>query len=78
MLARAYPASRFTGFDFSEEAIAAGRAEAQSWGLTNATLELCDVATLDRPNAFDVITAFDAIHDQAHPAQVLSAVREAA
>ena len=27
VLARAYPASRFTGFDFSEEAIAAGRAE---------------------------------------------------
>jgi SAM-dependent methyltransferase len=77
VLARAYPASRFTGFDFSEEAIAAGRAEAKAWGLTNATFELCDVATLDRPNAFDVITAFDAIHDQAHPAQVLAAISRA-
>jgi 2-polyprenyl-3-methyl-5-hydroxy-6-metoxy-1,4-benzoquinol methylase len=28
-LARAYPASRFTGFDFLEEAVAAGRAEAK-------------------------------------------------
>ena len=74
VLARAYPASRFTGFDFSEEAIAAGRAEAEAWGLTNATFELCDVATLDRPDAFDLITAFDAIHDQAHPARVLSAI----
>jgi SAM-dependent methyltransferase len=77
VLARAYPASRFTGFDFSEEAIDAGRAEAQSWGLTNATFELCDVATLDMPNAFDAITAFDAIHDQAHPARVLAAISRA-
>jgi SAM-dependent methyltransferase len=77
VLAQAYPASKFTGFDFSEEAIAVGRAEATAWGLTNATFELCDVATLDRHDAFDVITAFDAIHDQAHPAQVLAAVARA-
>ncbi len=77
VLARAYPASRFTGFDFSEEAVAAGRAEAEAWGLSNATFELCDVATLDRPDAFDVITAFDAIHDQAHPARVLAAIARA-
>ena len=77
LLARAYPASRFTGFDFSEEAITTGRAEAEAWGLTNATFEVCDVATLDRPDAFDVVTAFDAIHDQAHPAQVLAAIARA-
>jgi SAM-dependent methyltransferase len=77
VLARAYPASRFTGFDFSEEVIATGRAEAQSWGLTNATFELCDVARLDRRNAFDAITAFDAIHDQAHPGHVLAAISRA-
>jgi hypothetical protein len=32
VLARAYPASRLTGFDFAEGAIASGRAEAQAWG----------------------------------------------
>jgi SAM-dependent methyltransferase len=77
VLARAYPASRLTGFDFSEEAVAAGRAEAKAWGLTNATFEHCDVATLDRPDAFDVITAFDTIHDQAHPAGVLATIARA-
>src|SRR5215218_2229827 len=77
VLARAYPASRFTGFDFSEEAVAAGRTEAKAWGLTNARFELCDVATLDRPDAFDVITAFDTIHDQAHPARVLATIARA-
>ncbi|MGH3337367.1 MAG: class I SAM-dependent methyltransferase, partial [Propionibacteriaceae bacterium] len=61
----------------SEEAVAAGRAEAKAWGLTNATFELCDAATLDRPDAFDVITAFDTIHDQAHPARVLAAIARA-
>jgi SAM-dependent methyltransferase len=42
--------------------------------LTNATFELRDVATLDRHEAFDLVTAFDAIHDQAHPARVLSGI----
>jgi hypothetical protein len=40
----------------------AGGAEAEAWGLTNSRFELCDVATLDRPDAFDVITAFETIH----------------
>lgn len=74
VLARAYPKSRFTGFDFSAEAVATGQAEAERWGLANATFQVQDVALLDRPEEFDLVTAFDAIHDQAHPAQVLSAV----
>ena len=32
------------------------------------------MATLDRSDAFDVITAFDTIHDQAHPARVLATI----
>ena len=32
LLARAFPASRFSGLDFSQEALAAGRAEAAAWG----------------------------------------------
>ena len=36
-----------------------------------------DVATLDEPESCDLVTAFDAIHDQAHPAQVLAAVARA-
>ena len=77
VLARAYPASRFVGFDFSEEAIGRADAEAQSLGLTNARFELCDAARLDQPEAFDLVTAFDAVHDQAHPGQVLSAIARA-
>lgn len=75
LLARAYPASRFTGIDFSDEALTAGRAEAAVWGLTNVTFETCDAATLDREATYDLVCAFDTIHDQAHPATVLANIR---
>ena len=71
LMARAFPLSRFTGYDLSEEAIAAARAEAAAWGLANAHFELADVATLRPVDAFEFVTAFDAIHDQADPVGVL-------
>jgi Methyltransferase domain len=55
LMAQAFPASRFTGFDFSEAAIAAGRGEAESLELDNARFEGCDVATLDAPGRFDLV-----------------------
>jgi 2-polyprenyl-3-methyl-5-hydroxy-6-metoxy-1,4-benzoquinol methylase len=77
LMASAFPASRFTGYDFSASAIEAARAEAGRMGLANASFEVLDVADLDREQAFDAVTAFDAIHDQAHPAQVLTNIRKA-
>jgi SAM-dependent methyltransferase len=77
VLAQAYPASQLVGYDFSTEAIQAARAEVDKLGLTNARFEVIDVATLDKPESFDLVTAFDAIHDQAHPAQVLAAAARA-
>ena len=77
IMAQAFPASRFTGIDFSDEGLAAARAEASQWGLSNATFVAKDVAALDEVETYDVITAFDAIHDQAHPAQVLANVYRA-
>jgi ubiquinone/menaquinone biosynthesis C-methylase UbiE len=79
VMARAFPKSRFTGYDFSEEGIARGRAEAKEWGLTNATFEIKDAATIDAASAkqFDLITVFDAIHDQAKPRQVLKGIYNA-
>ena len=71
LMAQAFPASRFTGIDFSEEGLAVGTAEARSRGLANAAFRQADAAGLDTAEAYDVITVFDAIHDQAQPAQVL-------
>ncbi|WP_332645124.1 class I SAM-dependent methyltransferase [Aeromicrobium sp.] len=77
VLAAAYPNSRLTGYDFEEDAIEAARAEASALGLKNARFEVLDVASLDEVAAYDLITAFDAIHDQAHPGTVLAAISRA-
>jgi len=70
-LAQAFPNSRFFGFDFSEEAIAVAQADAAKMGLINLRFEVKDAALLNETNQYDLITAFDAIHDQAYPRQVL-------
>lgn len=75
LMAQAFPASRFVGVDISAEAIEAALAEARELGLTNATFEVRDAATLE--GAYDLVTAFDAIHDQAAPDVVLDRVAAA-
>jgi 2-polyprenyl-3-methyl-5-hydroxy-6-metoxy-1,4-benzoquinol methylase len=76
LMAAAFPASRFTGLDFSDEGIAAARREAAQMGLTNASFEVRDIAALDGLQ-FDFVTAFDCIHDQADPAKVLDNIAQA-
>jgi SAM-dependent methyltransferase len=77
VIAQAFPASRFTGYDFSEEAIATARAEAAELGLSNTSFDARDLAVLDAPEAFDAIVVFDAIHDQVQPDQVLTNIHRA-
>lgn len=77
LMARAFPSSRFVGYDFVNDALEVGRAEADSWGLKNARFETADAATLDLEDTFDFVTAFDAIHDQVDPARVLSNIARA-
>jgi ubiquinone/menaquinone biosynthesis C-methylase UbiE len=76
-LATTYPASRFTGFDLDGAALDAARADAERQGLTNVSFVEQDVATLAHHDAFDLVTAFDAIHDQARPRAVLAAMHRA-
>lgn len=76
-LAEAFPKSRFTGYDFSPEAIATAKASAERRRVANVCFEVKDVALLSQVEQFALITAFDAIHDQAKPAIVLSAIARA-
>jgi SAM-dependent methyltransferase len=76
VMARAFPESRVAGFDFSEEAIAAARHQADEWGLANVRFEVRDLTDLSMPASFDFVTTFDAIHDQAAPDRVLAAIAE--
>jgi SAM-dependent methyltransferase len=73
-LAETFPLSRFTGIDLSAEAIAAGRAEVAARDVRNITLVQADAAELWLEDTYHLITAFDAIHDQARPARVLERV----
>jgi 2-polyprenyl-3-methyl-5-hydroxy-6-metoxy-1,4-benzoquinol methylase len=73
-LAGAFPNSRFHGVDASACAIENARDEARSLGLANLRFETRDAAALEETDRFDVITAFDAIHDQARPAAVLARI----
>jgi len=75
VMARAFPNSRFLGVDISAEGITLGRAEAAAWGLRNATFEVADATELSGP--WDVVTAFDTVHDQAQPTKLLRAVENA-
>jgi len=77
LLAAAYPAATFVGYDLAADAIGKARAEAAGMGLSNVTFEVCDVATLPVDRPFEAVFAFDAIHDQAAPAAVLRRVHDA-
>jgi 2-polyprenyl-3-methyl-5-hydroxy-6-metoxy-1,4-benzoquinol methylase len=74
LMAERFPRSRFIGYDFSEEGIAAARAESSARGIRNAGFQVMDVAELGGPARFDFITTLDSIHDQAHPDRVLEGI----
>ena len=76
-LARRFPNSRFVGYDFSEEAIANARREARAHATPNVAFHVRDVAALDERARYDLVTAFDAIHDQARPDAVLAGIQRA-
>ena len=76
LMAKTYPNSQFTGYDFSAEAIENARNEAKNLGITNSSFEKQDASKFSKDEFFDVITAFDAIHDQAEPDKVLANIRK--
>lgn len=76
LMAKNFPNSKFSGYDFSSEAIQNAKNEAVRLGLTNVTFEKQDVSKFSKSEYYDLITAFDAIHDQAHPDKVLENIRK--
>jgi SAM-dependent methyltransferase len=76
-LASIFPNSRFTGIDLAERAVDAARAEASRRGLENVRFEAQDAAAMTAIGEYDLITAFDAVHDQARPAAVLRNINRA-
>jgi len=77
LLASKYPASRFSGYEFRPEAVEEATSKAESLGSNNVIFESKDISKLNEPSAYDLIFAFDVIHDQAQPRVVLKNVAHA-
>ena len=77
LLAAEFPNSRFTGFDFSEQALGLARGDATSRGLTNVSFEMQDTGSFSTPGRFDLVMSIDAIHDQVKPDGMLRGACEA-
>ncbi|MGB7946483.1 MAG: class I SAM-dependent methyltransferase, partial [Candidatus Binatia bacterium] len=76
-LAELYPKSRFTGMDLSGEAVLVAWQEAADKKLRNVEFIVADLSHFDEKaeiDAFDLVTTFDAIHDQAKPLNVLKGI----
>ena len=76
-LAELYPNSHFVGMDLSEDAIAFARSKAAKLALNNIDFITVDASNFDEtaePESFDLVTTFDAIHDQAKPLNVLRGI----
>lgn len=76
-LAEHYPNSEFIGYDLSQQALAEARTIANNSHLANIQFEERDLtgfAEQAESDAFDWVTAFDAIHDQATPQSVLDGI----
>ena len=77
LMAQTFPRSRFTGYDFSKEGIAVGKVRAAELELDNIQFACKDVSLMEERDHYDLITAFDAIHDQAKPRSVLQNIAQA-
>ena len=79
-LAELFPKSRFTGMDLSGEAVMFAWKEAAERKLRNVEFIVADLSHFDQTaevEAFDLITTFDAVHDQKVPLNVLKGIYRA-
>lgn len=72
-MAEAYPATEVTGVDIDEHSIQRANERLNQAGLDNASFQVGDAAALT--GSFDLVTAFDVIHDIAEPLDALHHVR---
>ena len=75
-IAKAYPKVRVDGFDLDEPSIASARENAAKAGIGDRVrFEARDAATTGKAGTYDLVTAFETIHDMSDPVAVLTAMR---
>ena len=75
LMAAAFPASSFTGYDISRHALDRAATKLTESGLHN--VEFVDPRDVPLPvdGSLDLVCTFDCIHDMAHPQDVIAAIR---
>lgn len=75
-IAKAYPNVRVDGFDLNETSIALAQRNAKSAGVADrVTFAVRDAADPALAGRYDLVTAFETIHDMAHPVNALRSAR---
>src|SRR5262249_33420080 len=73
-MAVAFPASRFHGYDVSRLALDRAEANVAAAGLGNVVLHHTGAEDLPAGPTYDLVIAFDCLHDMTHPAEAIAAV----
>jgi ubiquinone/menaquinone biosynthesis C-methylase UbiE len=76
-MAKAFPRSEFHGYEIAQHALARAAENRAAANVTNVTFHDASGDGLPANGSFDLITTFDCIHDMAHPAEVIAAIRRA-
>ncbi len=76
LMAKAYPMSRFAGYDYHLPSIETARQAAQRAGVDNVVFEVASAKELPAKN-YDLICCFDCVHDMGDPIGVLTHIRSA-
>ncbi len=78
-LAKGYPMVRVDGLDFDPLSIEAARTNAEAHGVgPRTTFHVVDASSPDLPGAYDLVVAFEALHDMPRPVEALGAMRRLA
>lgn len=76
-LAKRFPDSRFVGLDLCPDAIAFGQQQARTENLGNLHFEARDLSGYNERERYDLITSFDAVHDQKDPQGLIDSLYRA-
>ncbi|MGD9705837.1 MAG: class I SAM-dependent methyltransferase [Acidimicrobiia bacterium] len=77
LMAEAFPASRFYGYDISRYALARAETKKQEAAAGNVWFHDPRDEPLPTDGSVDLVTTFDCIHDMTHPEQMMAAIRSA-
>lgn len=77
LMAGAFPASTFAGYDISRYALGRAEEKLEESGLLNASFHDPRMDPIPSNGSVDLITTFDCIHDMTHPQEMMSTIRSA-